>query len=120
MRAYFPRVPYQEGSPEAGRKGGLGFGNPDFGAGHLGGVAADEVVLGLVGSEAAQRGQHSEGVAGQKDHVGGMTGQAGHLGIGNVVDGVSASGVLGNGVVVEVDMAGRLVVGDVLQHGAES
>jgi hypothetical protein len=45
---------------------------------------------------------------------------AGDLGVGNEVDGIGATGVLGNARVLVVGLASRVVVGDVLEDGTEA
>ena len=45
------RVPGQEGSPEAGAEGGRGLGDASLRPRHLGGVARQEMVHGLLGRE---------------------------------------------------------------------
>ena len=64
---------------------------------HLGGVAGDEVVHGLLGGQAGHGGQHTEGVAAQQDEVLGVAAHAGNLGVVDVVDGVAGPGVLCDG-----------------------
>ena len=55
---------------------------------HLGSVAADEVVHGLLLGQLAHRWQHPKGVTAQQDEVLGVRPDTGYLGIGDVVDGV--------------------------------
>ena len=108
----------QEGLGEAGGEGSLGLGDTILGAGHLGGVARDEVEHGLVAVELGDGGQDTASVAGQEDNVGGhVGGQARNLGVGNVLDGVGAAGVLGEGAVIVVNGAGVGVEDDVLEDG---
>ena len=47
----FVRVPDQERPAETGRKSGLRLGDAHLGAGHLGGVAADEMIHRVRGRE---------------------------------------------------------------------
>ena len=68
----FRRMPDEERSAEARRERGLRLGDAHFGAGDLGGVAADEVVHRVRRRERADRRQHAEGIAGEEDHVGRM------------------------------------------------
>lgn len=109
----------QEGLGEAAGKGGLGLVDAVLGAGHLGGVARDEVEHGLGAVELGDGRQDSAGVTGQEDDVGGhVVGQAGDLCVGDVLDGVGAARVLGEGDVVVVDLAGDGVEDDVFEDGA--
>lgn len=109
----------QEGLGEAAGEGGLGLVDAVLGAGHLGGVAGDEVEHGLGAVELGDGRQDTAGVAGEEDDVGGhVVGQAGDLCVGDVLDGVGAAGVLGEGDVVVVDLAGDGVEDDVLEDGA--
>ena len=109
----------QEGLGEARGEGGLGLGDAVLGAGHLGGVAADEVEHGLGGAELGNGRQHAAGVAGEEDDVGGVVRrEAGDLGVINVLDGVGAARVLRQRRVVVVHDAGDGVEDDVFQDGA--
>ena len=110
----------QERLSEAGGEGGLGLGHTVLSTGHLGGVTRDEVEHRLLGSELGDGREHTTGVAGEEDDVRGMlVGDAGHLGVLNVLDGVGATGVLGEGRVVVVDDTADGVEDDVLQDGSE-
>lgn len=111
----------QEGLGEARGEGGLWLGDAVFGAGHLGGVAGDEVEHGLLGGELGDGGEDTAGVAGEKDDVGRvLVAHAGYLGVLDVLDGVGAAGVLGQRGVVVVDDTGDGVEDNVLQDGAEA
>lgn len=112
-------VKSQERLGEAGGEGRLGLGDTVLSTGHLGGVSRDEVEHGLGAVELGDRRQNTTGIAGQQDDVARVAlGQAGDLGVGDVLDGVGASGVLSQGGVVVVDLASLLVKDDVLQNGA--
>lgn len=111
----------QEGLGEARGEGGLGLGDTVLGTGHLGGVTGDEVEHGLLGGELGDGGKDTAGVASEQDDVGGVVvALAGNLGILDVLDGVGAAGVLGEGGVIVVDNAGDGVEDDVLEDGAEA
>ena len=86
------RMPDEERAAEAGRKRRLRLGHADFGAGDFGRVTADEVVLGLLRRQPADRRQHAEGVAGQKDDIGRMIGDARNLGVGDELDRIGSRG----------------------------
>ena len=106
----------EEGLTEAGREGRGGLGDAALGAGQLGGEAAQEVVLGLLGGQDADRGQNAESVGRQEDDVLGCGGAGnGANDVLDVVDGVRNAGVLGDGLVSEVDLA-LGVDGNVLQQ----
>lgn len=61
---------------------------------HLGGVAGDEVVHGLLLGEAGDRGQHAKRVAAQQYEVLGVGAHAGDARVGNVVNWVRRARVL--------------------------
>lgn len=110
----------QEGLGEARGEGGLGLGDTILGTGHLGGVTRDEVEHGLLGGELGDGGQDTAGVASQQDDVGGVVvALAGDLGVLDVLDGVGAASVLGQGGVIVVDNTGDGVEDDVLEDGTE-
>lgn len=112
-------VQSQEGLSEAAREGSLGLVDAVLGTGHLGGVAGDEVEHGLGAVELGDGGQDTAGITGEEDDVGGhVVGQAGDLGVGDVLDGVGAAGVLGESDIVVVNLAGDGVKDDVLKDGA--
>ena len=111
----------QEGLGEAGREGRLGLRHTVLSAGHLGGVTGDEVEHGLLGGELGDGREHTAGVAGEQDDVLGVAiRHAGDLGVLDVLDGVGAAGVLGQGRVVIVDQTADGVEDHVLQNGAEA
>ena len=68
-------VPEEQGS-EAGA---------DSVVSHLGSVARDKMVHGLLQSQTGDRWQHSEGVTAEEDQVLGVRAQAGHAGIVDVL-----------------------------------
>lgn len=110
----------QEGLAEAGREGSLGLGDTLLSAGHLGGVTGDEVVHDLLVGELGDGGDNTSSVTGEQDDVGGVRlGNAGQLGVGDELDGVRASGVLGEGSILVVDLSGKRVEDNVLKDGAE-
>ena len=113
-------VESQEGLGEARGEGGLGLGDTLLGTGHLGGVTGDEVVHGLGGAELGNGREDTTGVACEENDVGGVAvGNARDLGVLDVLDGVGATGVLGEGGVIVVDNTGFGVEDDVLKDGAE-
>ena len=106
----------QEGLAEAGGEGRGGLGDAALGAGQLGGEAGQEVVLGLLGGQDADRGQNAERISRQEDDVLGGRGRRDRANdVLDVVDGVGHTGVLGDGLVSEVDLA-LAVNGNVLQQ----
>lgn len=110
----------QEGLGEARGEGGLGLGDTILGTGHLGGVTRDEVEHGLLGGELRDGGEDTTGVASEQDDVGGVVvALAGNLGVLDVLDGVGAASVLGQGGVIVVDNTGDGVENDVLEDGTE-
>lgn len=112
-------VESKEGLGEAGGEGSLGLENAVLSTGHLGGVTGDEVEHGLGRVELGDGRENTAGVAGEEDNVLGVVGrQAGDLGVGDVLDGVGATSVLGEGGIVVVDLAGVGVEDNVLKDGA--
>lgn len=119
-----PRVAHgvksQEGLSEARGEGGLGLSHTLLGTGHLGGITRDEVVHGLLGSELGDGRQDTTGVAGEEDDVlGVLAADARNLGVLNVLDGVSATSVLSEGIILVVDNTGIRIEDDVLKNGTE-
>jgi hypothetical protein len=113
-------VESQEGLGEARGESGLGLGDTLLGTGHLGGVTGDEVVHGLGGGELGDGREDTTGVACEEDDVLGVAvGDARDLGVLDVLDGVCAAGVLGEGGVIVVDDTGFGVEDDVLKDGTE-
>lgn len=114
-------VKSQERLSKAGREGGLGLGHTVLSTSHLGGVTRDEVEHGLLSGELGDRRQHTTGVTGQQDDVCGvLVAQAGKLGVVNVLNGVGATSVLGQGRVIVVDITRDRVENNVLKDRAEA
>lgn len=114
-------VQSKEGLGEAAGEGSLGLGDAVLSTGHLGGVTGDEVEHGLGGVELGDGGEDTSGVASEEDDVGGSVGgEARDLGVGDVLDGIGASGVLSEGGVVVVDLTGIGVEDDILEDGSVS
>ncbi len=104
--AYLLRgVQHEESFAEAGGESGLGLLHALLRAGHFGGVPANEVVHGLVGSEPGHWGQHAEGIGGQEDEILGVTAHARDFGVGHEIDGVGETRVLRDADVLEVHRA---------------
>ena len=96
----------EEGLAEAGREGRGGLGDAALGAGQLRGEAGQEVVLGLLRGQDADRGQNAERISRQEDDIlGSRCGGNRANDVLDVVDGVRNAGVLGDGLVSEVDLA---------------
>jgi hypothetical protein len=120
-RSVSSRVKNQEGSTVTGGEDGRGLGDTILSTRGLGGVTGDEVVVGLSGSKLGDGWQDSESVTTQHDDVVGLpVGDAGKLGVGDVLDGVGASSVLGDGNVVIVGNSVGRVVDNVLEDGTVS
>jgi hypothetical protein len=114
-------VQSKERLSEAAGEGSLGLGDAVLSTGHLGGVTRDEVEHGLVAVKLRDRRQDTTGVASKEDDVGRRVGgEARNLGVGDVLDGVGASGVLSEGRVVVVNLTGKRVKDDVLEDGTVS
>jgi hypothetical protein len=110
-----------EGLAVAGGEGGRGLDNAVLGTGGLGGVTRDEVVLGLLRGEARDRGSTPK--ASQVSMMmfeGWRIGNARNLGVGDELDGVGATSVLGDRDVVVVGDTVGGVVDNVLEDGTEA
>lgn len=106
---------------EARREGGLGFGDTVFGTGHLGGVARDEVEHGLLGGELGDWWEDTAGVAREEDDVGRvLLGDTWDQSVLDILNGVSAAGVLSEGGVVIVNDARLGIENNVLKDGSEA
>lgn len=113
-------VESKEGLGEARGEGSLGLGDTVLSTGHLGGVTGDEVEHCLLSGELRNGGKDTTSIASQKDDVCGVVfGEARNLGVLNVLDGVGATSVLGQGSVVVVDNTSSGVEDDVLKDGTE-
>ena len=91
---------------KAGAERGLRFHHSHLGTGQLGGETHHEVVHHLVPVEDRHRGEHTEGVSGQQHDGAGVRplGAGGHMGIAR--ERIGEAGVLGDGVVGEVELLG--------------
>jgi len=84
----------EEGLCETRREGSLWLGDALFCAGHLGGVAGDEVEHSLLGVELGDGWEDTAGIASEEDDVGWVVvTDARNLGVLDVLDGVSTAGV---------------------------
>ncbi len=110
----------QERRAETGREFRLHADEALLGAGHLRGVAREEVVHRLVRVELGDWRHDAIGVGGQEDDVLRMTGAAGARRIRDRVERIGRAGVLRLGAVVIVRHAGVGIEHDVLEHGAET
>jgi hypothetical protein len=114
-------VKSQEGLSETCGEGGGGLGNSLLGTGHLGGVSGDEVVGDGLGGELGDGGKDTGGIASKKDKVlGVVVGDTGDLDVGDVLDGVSTTGVLSKSDIVVVDLTGLRVEDNVLKDRSEA
>lgn len=110
----------KEGLGEARGEGGLRLGDTVFSTGHLGGVTRDKVEHGLLGGELGDGWEDTTGIASQQDNVCGVVlGDARNLGVLNVLNGVGAASVFGQGSVIVVDNTGGGVEDNVLKNGTE-
>ena len=109
-------VQLQESLTEASGEGGGGLGDAALGAGQLCGEAGQEVVLGLLRGQDGDRGQNAECVSRQEDDVLGCgCRRDGADDVLDVVDGVGHTGVLGDALISEIDVA-LGIQSDVLQQ----
>ncbi len=106
----------QEGCAEACAERGSRLGDAALCAGQLGGIAAQEVILCLLGGEYAHGRQHTVCIGAQEDHVL-CIGTCGRCNdVADVIDRIAYAGILGHALVSEVDVAFG-VHGNVLQQG---
>src|SRR6187549_1963476 len=89
-------------------------------ASHLGCVARNEVIHGLLRGESGDGRQDAEGIAGEKDNVGWMTSEARNFCVSNEVDGVGATRILRDACIVEINVMLPVFEHDILQHAAKS
>lgn len=113
-------VKSKERLSEARREGCLWLSDTHLGTSHLRSVSGDEVVHGLFGCELRDWWQDTASVASEEDDVCWVAvSDTGDLGVLDVLDGVSTTGVLCEGGVVVVDITGDGVEDDVLEDGTE-
>ena len=109
----------QEGFAEATRKCRLGGGQANLGSRNLGGVPAQEVVEGLRGGQSRYRGEYPKGVTGKQQHMGRMSTNAIGTRVGDEIQWIGPTRVLGLRLAIQVqDMRGR-IVDDVFQDRPE-
>lgn len=115
------RMVDHERPAKARAKGHLRLGaKADSGASDLAGVAGNEMVDGLVGREFGD-GRHNPGrVASEENDVFGMTGAFFGQMIFDVRERMGRTGVFGDGVIIEVEVAGDGIEGDVFEDGAKT
>ena len=104
---------------EASRERRLRLGDAELGAGELRRVAGEEEEERLLTAELRDRRQDPEGVGGEEDHRARVAGALRRQRVRDLLELVRGAGVLGLGVVVEVEDA-ALVDDDVLEHRAEA
>ena len=87
----------------------------------LRGVTSQEVIASLLGKQLANRWEDTESIAGEHDDVLRLTlNGARNAGVGNKLDGVCATGVLGDTDVVVVGLSRNDVIDNVLENGTEA
>ena len=107
----------EECCSEACGEGRGGLGDAALGSCELGGEAAQEVVLGLFGSQLGYRRKYSECICCQEDDLGSVTSLGyGLYNILDVIDRVGYTGIFGYALVCEIDLA-VCIYGDVLKEG---
>ena len=112
---------HHERPAEAGAEGDLRFdAQADFRPRDLAGIAGDEVVDGLVGSQARDGRHHAGGVAGEENDVLRMARALFGQMIVNVFERISGARVLRDLVVVQIDVARDGIERHVFQDGAEA
>ena len=104
---------------ETGRESRLWLCDPNFSPCHLGGVPGKEVVHRLSRVQSADRRQHTERVAGQKEDVLGMGARPVSRRARNVRDWIRDPGVLRNGSIEVIRCHSVLLETDVFEHRAK-
>ena len=86
----------QERRAEASGEGWCRFGDATLSTGQFGGEAREEVILGLIGSQARNRRQHAESVSSQEDNLSRVARFGNRLNdVIDVIDRIRNAGVLG-------------------------
>ena len=111
---------WHEWRAEAGREGCGRFGHADLRPGDARGVAREEVIHRLIGGELGDRRQHAIGIGGQHDYRFRHRPHIFRRSVGDELDGIRATAVLGEAVVIEIDFTGGGIDHDIFQHGAEA
>src|ERR1039457_395363 len=112
---------HHERTAEARAEGDFRFRTQaDLGAGDLAGVSGEEVVDGLLGSEARDGRHDARGVAREKNDVARMASHLRRKVVFDVIQRIGAASVLDEGVVVEVEPARERVEYDVFEDRAEA
>ena len=110
----FGWMEFEEGLAEAGREGRGWLGDAALSAGEFGGEARKEIVLGLLWGKDRDRWEDAKGVGGEEDNALSSWGAGDWADdVLDVVDRIGDAGVLGDGLVGEVDLA-VFIEGDVL------
>ena len=87
----------------------------------LRGVTGQEVVASLLGGQFTDRWENTESIAGEHDDVLGLTlNYTRNASVGDELDRVSATGILGDADIVVVGLTSRDVVDDVLEDGTKT
>ena len=112
-------VARHERRTETGGEGGFRLGHADLRAGHLCGIARQEVVHGLLRRQPRDRGEHAKGVGGQHDYILRHRTEIVFRRVGNEVDRIGTAAVFGQAGIVQIQRAGLIVHDDIFQHRAE-
>ncbi len=113
-------VMHHEGTAETGAEGDLRLvAHTQLGAAHLGGIARDEVVEGLIGGETRQGRHHAGGIASQQQDVLGMTSLLLWDGVLDEFQRIGGARVLSVLIVIQVYPNGHRIVDHVPQQCAE-
>lgn len=109
----------KEDLSEAGREcrfGGFG-GRRQISAAHLGCVARQELVIGLLIRQPSHWRQDSLGIAGQEDDIGRMGSNRWDMDILQEIQGESRPGIRSNRDIIEVDFSGMRIEATILDDG---
>src|SRR5579871_322995 len=114
------RMVDHEWPAEEGAEGHFGLdAEADFCSGNLAGIAGDEVVDGLIGSELGDRRHHARSIAGEEDDILRMSRTLlGHAVL-DVRERVGCARVFRDGVVVEIQAARDWIESDIFKDRAE-
>ena len=91
------------------------------GEGGLRSVTSQEVIASLLGRQFADRWENTESIAREHDNVLGLTlNNARNAGVGDELDRVCATGILGDADIIVVRLASYNVIDDVLEDGTKT
>ena len=110
----------EERCAEAGGECRLRFLYAPLGACKLAGITRYKMVLGHILGELGDRRQYAEGISGKENNGLGMSALAGNDAVGNILDRIRNTGILGNGRILKVEGSGILIDYNVFNKCSEA